>query len=84
MDIDKLQKEYTNETSGRIKDEDNYLNGRGSYHDDYVEWLEQKLVTLGLPSVSEPFICRSCKSTNYKILTRSTSQCKDCGYAQAN
>jgi len=58
MNTDKLQKVYISETGGEIKDEDNYLNGRGSYDDDYVEWLEQKLVTLGLPSVTLCYFVR--------------------------
>jgi len=49
-----------------------------------LKTLAQERVKSSLGDVSEPFVCRGCGSTNYKILTRSTSQCKDCGYAQAN
>ena len=64
-----------------------YYKGLVLKFEDVIEVMEQyhqKQVKLGLTFVSEPFVCRGCGSTNYKILTRSTSQCKDCGYAQAN
>lgn len=50
----------------------------------YMEQYHESLVTLGLPSVSKPFVCCNCQGTNDKVLTRSTSQCKDCGFLQGN